>query len=43
MTIAGNLKDIFMDIEAIANDTNLNGSKYIGSVLISKMAVGSQG
>jgi len=43
ITIAGNLKDIFMDIEAVANDTNLNGSKYVGSVLISKMAVGSQG
>ena len=43
ITIAGNLKDIFLDIEAVANDTNSNGSKYIGSVLISKMAVGSQG
>jgi PmbA protein len=43
ITIAGNLKDIFMDIEAVANDTNLNGSKYVGSVLISKIAVGSQG
>ncbi|MDA1033989.1 MAG: metallopeptidase TldD-related protein [Proteobacteria bacterium] len=43
ITIAGNLKDIFMDIEAMADDINSNGSKYVGSVLISKIAVGSQG
>jgi PmbA protein len=43
ITIAGNLKDIFMDIEAMAEDINSNGSKYVGSVMISKIAVGSQG
>ena len=43
ITIAGNLKDIFMDIEAMADDINSNGSKYVGSVMISKIAVGSQG
>ena len=40
-TIAGNLKDMAMNIESIADDTNTNSSKYIGSVLIKKMAVGA--
>ena len=41
ITIAGNLKDMAMNIESIADDTNTNSSKYIGSVLIEKMAVGA--
>ena len=41
ITIAGNLKDMAMNIESIADDTNTNSSKYIGSVLIKKMAVGA--
>ena len=41
ITIAGNLKDMAMDITSIANDINSNSSKYIGSVLIEKMAVGA--
>lgn len=41
ITIAGNLKDMAMDITSIADDINANSSKYIGSVLIEKMAVGA--
>ncbi|MDA9913305.1 metallopeptidase TldD-related protein [Methylophilaceae bacterium] len=41
ITIAGNLKDMAMDISSIADDINSNSSKYIGSVLIEKMAVGA--
>ena len=41
ITIAGNLKDMAMDITSIADDINSNSSKYIGSVLIEKMAVGA--
>ena len=41
ITIAGNLKDMAMDITSIANDINSNSSKYIGSVLIEKMTVGA--
>jgi len=41
ITIAGNLKDMVMDIACIADDTNSNSSKYIGSVLVEKMAVGA--
>lgn len=41
ITIAGNLKDMAMDITSIADDINSNSSKYIGSVMIEKMAVGA--
>lgn len=41
ITIAGNLKDMAMDIVSIADDANSNSSKYIGSVLVEKMAVGA--
>ena len=41
ITIAGNLKDMAMDITSIADDINSNSSKYIGSVLIEKMTVGA--
>ena len=41
ITIAGNLKDMAMDITSIADDINSNSSKYIGSVFIEKMAVGA--
>jgi PmbA protein len=30
-----------MDIVSIADDANSNSSKYIGSVLVEKMAVGA--
>lgn len=39
VTIAGNLKDMFMNIEAIGNDVVVRGSKQSGSILIGKMTV----
>ena len=39
ITIAGNLKDMFMQIEAIGSDTITRGSKTTGSILIAEMAV----
>ena len=41
ISIAGNMKQILLDIEMIANDININSSKYIGSVLIKNLSVGS--
>ena len=41
ITIAGNLKDMLMGIQMIANDCDGNSSKYVGSVLINKMTVGA--
>jgi PmbA protein len=40
ITIAGNLADMFKHIVAIGNDTLVQGSKQIGSVLIEGMTVG---
>ena len=39
ITIAGNLKDMFMQIEAVGSDFITRGSKTSGSILISEMAV----
>ncbi|GAB3249864.1 metalloprotease PmbA/TldD family protein [Chitinimonas naiadis] len=39
ITIAGNLKDIFMSIVAIGSDVELRGSKRVGSILIERMTV----
>jgi PmbA protein len=39
ITIAGNLKDMFMQIQAVANDLVTRGSKTSGSVLIEQMSV----
>ena len=39
ITIAGNLKDMFMGIEAVGADVYNMGAKRIGSVLINKMKV----
>jgi PmbA protein len=41
ITVAGNMKDIFMNIEAISNDINTNSSRQIGSVWINTMTVAS--
>jgi PmbA protein len=42
ITIAGNLRDMFKGIVAIANDALPYGSKRIGSVLIDKMSVAGE-
>ena len=39
ITIAGNMKDMLMGIEAIGSDTYSYGAKTIGSVLINRMKV----
>ena len=39
ITIAGNLKDMLLNIKAIANDTYQNSSKYTGSIMIEPMTV----
>ena len=42
ITIAGNLREMFMDIEAIGNDVLVRGSKQVGSILIGRMKVAGQ-
>lgn len=39
ITIAGNLKDMFLGIEAIGADTYNYGSKTVGSILVNRMKV----
>jgi PmbA protein len=39
ITIAGNLKQMFMDIIALGNDIDRRGSRHIGSMLISRMTI----
>jgi PmbA protein len=39
ITIAGNLKDMFLNMEAIGADVINRGTKYVGSVLIPNMTV----
>ncbi len=39
ITIAGNLRDMFMGIKAISSDTYKHGAKTAGSVLIDRMQV----
>ena len=42
VTIAGNLRDMLMDIAMIGSDTLVRGSKETGSILISSMTVGGK-
>jgi PmbA protein len=37
ITIAGNMKDMFMGIEAVGADAYNYGAKTVGSVLINRM------
>jgi PmbA protein len=39
ITIAGNMKDMLLNISDVGNDTYTNGSEYIGSVLITDMTI----
>jgi len=39
ITIAGNLKSMFRDIVAVGTDTDRRGSRYVGSILVSRMTV----
>ncbi len=42
ITIAGNLKEMYLNIAAVGADVDRRGSKHIGSVLISEMAVAGE-
>lgn len=42
ITIAGNLKDMFMQIAAVGNDVVVQGSKQMGSILIERMTVAGE-
>lgn len=43
ITIAGNLKDMFRDIQAIGNDVDRRGKILCGSVLVGQMTIAGQG
>ena len=40
ITIAGNLKEMFMNIETIGGDSLVRGTKETGSILINEMMIG---
>jgi PmbA protein len=40
ITIAGNLKQMFLDIEAVGTDSLIRGTKETGSILIRQMMIG---
>lgn len=42
ITIAGNLKDMFMRIAAVGTDVEIHGSKQCGSILIESMTVAGE-
>ena len=42
ITIAGNMKDMFKNIIAVGNDVLAQGSKQVGSILISHMAIAGE-
>ena len=39
MTIAGNLRDMFLDIVEVGNDVLVRGSRQVGSILVGEMKV----
>jgi PmbA protein len=39
ITVAGNLKDMFMAIQAIGTDIEVRGSRQVGSILVERMTV----
>ncbi len=42
ITVAGNLKDMFMGIQAIGSDVEVRGSRRVGSILIDRMTVAGE-
>ncbi len=42
ITIAGNLKDMLLDIQAVGDDTIIRGTKETGSILIGSMTIGGK-
>lgn len=42
ITVAGNLKDMFLGIQAIGSDVEMRGSRRVGSILIDRMTVAGE-
>jgi len=42
VTIAGNLRDMLMDIHVIGSDSLIRGTKETGSILIGSMTIGGK-
>jgi PmbA protein len=42
ITIAGNLRDMFMDVQAIGTDVDTRSSILTGSILVGKMTVAGE-
>jgi PmbA protein len=42
ITIAGNVRDMLMDIELIGSDVLVRGTKEVGSILIGSMTIGGK-
>ena len=42
ITIAGNLKEMLMDIQAVGDDTIIRGTKETGSILLGSMMIGGK-
>jgi PmbA protein len=42
ITIAGNLKDMFLGIQAVGNDVLVQGSKQCGSILVDRMTIAGE-
>lgn len=42
ITVAGNLKDMFLGIQAIGTDVEVRGSRRVGSILIDRMTVAGE-
>ncbi len=42
ITIAGNLKEMLMDIQAVGGDTIIRGTKETGSILLGSMTIGGK-
>jgi PmbA protein len=39
ITVAGNLRDMFLGIQAIGTDVEVRGSRQVGSILVDRMTV----
>ena len=42
ITIAGNLREMLLDIQMIGSDTLIRGTKETGSILVGSMTVGGK-
>jgi PmbA protein len=42
ITIAGNLKEMLLDIQAVGDDTIIRGTKETGSILLGSMTIGGK-